>query len=566
MSAAAAEGRLRVQGVVEGDDVGPVFWARWRRSGTADRDVLVQVLDPDRLPADAVAARLADEVPRLARLEGHGGLVIERLLPVEGRQALLRRAVPAVDLATILADQELTPGLALAIGAGVARALAAAHGLPRGGALAHGALDVHKVQITLTGEVLVTGFGVAVARFAVEGVRITAADDVDPNAPPEGRAAGPTPAADIYALGCVVLAAMDRFLDGPPADAPAAHLARLDAVLHPLAARLQGELALLPDLLAVLLSFDPADRPTAADCAEALAALAEHDEGATLSAWASEVLPPLLAARDSAARALAAERGVFGLDLAIDPPPARPEPAASSLHSSLPEIRWDDDPTESTWDDVTMPTEPGDALAPGLAAPAAEAPAAEPSGPVEVVPPPPDGLPRTAPHPVTVPPPESTVPALTPRTPSTGARALPRMLLVILGVGVLAGGLLGVALVLFLGQQQAESPPAREISDVRLAPDIEDLVEGVEVDETLRTAPAPAAAPVTVGLEGDADAVFLVSDERRYKLPSPVPAGSWRIEAGFGGAPPAPQGTLLLQAGDALVIECAAAQARCRVR
>ncbi|RME25483.1 MAG: hypothetical protein D6798_08860, partial [Deltaproteobacteria bacterium] len=322
MTAAADEGRLRVLGVVEGDDAGPVFLARWMRPGKADREVVVQLLDPGSLPADAVADRLADELPRLARLEEHGALVIERLLSVEGHRTLLRRHVPAVDLATVLSAEELAPGLALTIGARVARTLTAAHGLPGTGAMAHGALGLDKVLVTAEGEVWVTGLGVARARFAVEGAPPAAdPEQVDPHAPPEGRSAGPTPAGDVHALGALVLAALDGALRGPPATSPSAHRARLDAALHPLARRLSGELSLLPDLLAVLMSYDPGQRPTAADCADALAALAEHAVGPSLADWAAEALPPLVASVGSAARRRAVEGEVFGLELPVGPPP-----------------------------------------------------------------------------------------------------------------------------------------------------------------------------------------------------------------------------------------------------
>ncbi|RME25354.1 MAG: hypothetical protein D6798_09195 [Deltaproteobacteria bacterium] len=148
----------------------------------------------------------------------------------------------------------------------------------------------------------------------------------------------------------------------------------------------------------------------------------------------------------------------------------------------------------------------------------------------------------------------------------------------------MGGGLLGVGIALWLGHRDGHPGADRQMSDVHLAAQIEDLVEGIEVEDGVEAGPgaagpagvsnpgsAPGSIPVgaasaSVAVEGDADAVFLVSDSRRYEVPGAVPAGTWHIEARFGDGAPIPQGSVRLGEGDHPVIACTAAEGRCRVR
>ncbi len=85
-------------------------------------------------------------------------------------------------------------------------------------------------------------------------------------------------------------------------------------------------------------------------------------------------------------------------------------------------------------------------------------------------------------------------------------------------------------------------------------------------------APAPAPAPpapqptASVSVQGDAKAVWLVSDAGRFSAGDPVRAGRYKILADFGGAEPVGAGQVDLRAGDRVTLNCSTFLLQCRVQ
>ncbi len=78
--------------------------------------------------------------------------------------------------------------------------------------------------------------------------------------------------------------------------------------------------------------------------------------------------------------------------------------------------------------------------------------------------------------------------------------------------------------------------------------------------------PAPRAVPVasgSVSVSGDADSILLVGAGGRFP-PGEVPAGTYSVEAAFGGGALAPAGKVTVTAGQSVTIKCVADFARCK--
>ncbi len=77
---------------------------------------------------------------------------------------------------------------------------------------------------------------------------------------------------------------------------------------------------------------------------------------------------------------------------------------------------------------------------------------------------------------------------------------------------------------------------------------------------------AVAAAPVgrgTIHVTGDADKVSLVGAAGRFS-PGDVPAGTYAVEAAFGGGALAPAGKVTVEGGGSVTIKCVSDFAKCK--
>lgn len=72
-----------------------------------------------------------------------------------------------------------------------------------------------------------------------------------------------------------------------------------------------------------------------------------------------------------------------------------------------------------------------------------------------------------------------------------------------------------------------------------------------------------ASLPASFKASGDADAVFLVAGGKRYS-PGDLPAGTYTIEASFGGQAPTAAGSITLSAGQTATVKCNGSFMKCR--
>ncbi|WP_436498574.1 serine/threonine-protein kinase [Actinokineospora sp. HUAS TT18] len=187
--------------------------------------------------------------------------------------ALVMEYLPSQTLAQVLDEQgPLEPGRVAAVGAAVASALAAAHEL----GIVH--RDVKPANILLGAEdTKITDFGVA---RAPGDVTVTAAGMLTgtPNylAPETARGQIPTKPSDVFSLGATLYAAVEGTPPFGSADNAIAQLHRV-AEGHVNPPRQAGPLTAL---LMRMLNDDPAERPTMAEVATSLAAIAETTQDA----------------------------------------------------------------------------------------------------------------------------------------------------------------------------------------------------------------------------------------------------------------------------------------------
>ena len=241
---------------------------------------------------------------RLAARLNHPNIV--RVFDVgeaDGRPYIAMEHVDGETLADLIARRGTVPAtLASALGMQAARALAAAHAA----GLVHRDVKPHNLLLRRDGVLKLGDFGIAVG---LEGTRLTLAGTVLGTAaylaPEQARGEEVTPAADVYALGLVLV----ELLTGHPN-----RNARVNGALGP---TIEG-----------CLEKDPRLRPSATEVERAL-------EGETAVA-ATAILPPKRGRRAPLVLAgVAAVTVAAGIAAALassggspSPPPSRPAPIA----------------------------------------------------------------------------------------------------------------------------------------------------------------------------------------------------------------------------------------------
>ncbi|CCH19420.1 serine/threonine-protein kinase [Micromonospora lupini] len=233
-----------------------------------DRPVAIKFLRQLEVPEDereTAGKRFRREARATARLD-HPGVPAVHDLGVHGEDLfLVMQLVPGIVLADHIAEQERLPvGEAASIAAQVCSVLAAAHAA----SLVHRDLKPQNLMITPSRVVKVLDFGVAALLGPAEASRLTATGrtlGTPAYIAPEQAQGGPVgPAADLYALGCILF----EMLGGNPpyeaANAPDMMRRHIDAPI-PIITEYRSD---VPDDLAhlvyCLLAKDPAERPASA--------------------------------------------------------------------------------------------------------------------------------------------------------------------------------------------------------------------------------------------------------------------------------------------------------------
>lgn len=201
------------------------------RDRAAGRDVVVKVVP---LPAGAgaagredLAARVESEVRALARLRDHPGLATVRAAGVGPQAAwVVSDRVAGPTLAAVAAAGPMDAVAVARIGAGVAAALAAAHGV----GVVHGDLSPANVVLAPGGSGACPAVVVDLGLASVDGA--TAPRGGTPGVLAPERAAGgpPTRAGDVFGLAATLWTVWDGAAPVPSPDPPPhleGHLARL---------------------------------------------------------------------------------------------------------------------------------------------------------------------------------------------------------------------------------------------------------------------------------------------------------------------------------------------------
>ncbi|CAA9349235.1 MAG: serine/threonine protein kinase [uncultured Frankineae bacterium] len=292
----------------------------WRAEDEAlARDVALKLVT---VPTDDSAARAGEEARLLARLN-HPGLVpvYDAGTDERGHPWVVMELVEGETLADTLKRGPLPPARTAAIGSSLAAALAYVHGK----GLLHRDVKPANILMGTDGRVRLTDFGIA---RLVDSARVTSTGMMVGTASylaPEQVAGEPVgPAADVYALGLVLLESLtgQREYAGSTVEVALARLHRPPQVPATLPAGWQG-------LLRAMTDREPAARPTPAQAATALDDIARGGAATTVIAPPPSVERTTVLPRTAVAPAPSARTA---------PAPAAPRPVPQPRRSSAPYV------------------------------------------------------------------------------------------------------------------------------------------------------------------------------------------------------------------------------------
>jgi len=272
---------------------------------------------------DEERARFTDEARMLARLSHPGLVTVLDAAVSDDTPYLVMELVDGPSLAEHCRDVALEPARVAAIGAQLADALGHVHAA----GIVHRDLKPANVLLAEDGRAQLTDFGLARSMSAVMRHTTSGATVGTPAylAPEQVRGTEVTPAADVYALGLVLIEALtgDCPYQGLPVEAALARLTTPPAI--PDALPRPWHL-----LLREMTALDPADRPSTARAADALRRLASAPDSpvVVLGRFAADRWH--LAAGVTAGVLLVLLTGAWYSDNAVDDrPPGSAEPQVS---------------------------------------------------------------------------------------------------------------------------------------------------------------------------------------------------------------------------------------------
>ncbi|MER6470204.1 serine/threonine-protein kinase [Streptomyces collinus] len=227
------------------------------------RPVAVKVFRPG--PGPQTEENLSTEAMLLARLQHPGLVTVYDSGHHEDRAYLVMQLVDGPSLHSLLASGPLPQPRVAALGASLAGALAYVHGTD----IVHRDVKPSNVLLDRAGDPHLADFGIA---LLADATRHTAPDVLTGTAaylaPEQVEGGRVGPAADVYALGLVLLECLKGTPEyrGTPLEAAVARLLRTPEVPDWVPADLAA-------LLRSMTAQAPEGRPDAAECARALAAL-----------------------------------------------------------------------------------------------------------------------------------------------------------------------------------------------------------------------------------------------------------------------------------------------------
>jgi serine/threonine protein kinase len=301
--------RFRIHRCLGRGGFGEVYRATMSRDGGVTTEVAVKILAADLDPGSDAVVRLRDEGRLLGALSHPAILHVYDLVLLAGRVALVTEYVEGQDLHKVMfgAGAMSFRGLVESIGQ-VAEALHAAWTTesPYGGGpmhLVHRDVKPQNVRVGVHGQVKLLDFGIAraanVQREANTQTNLLLGSW--PYLAPERlqeEEASPTPAIDVYALGCTLFEGLagERLMEGRKLLELYRVVDEPDGFHKLIAERLPKAQKKAPapvyQLLTSLLEVDPAARPTPHDIAQRCEDLAEALPGIGIRRWARERVWP----------------------------------------------------------------------------------------------------------------------------------------------------------------------------------------------------------------------------------------------------------------------------------
>ncbi|MCB9763614.1 MAG: protein kinase [Alphaproteobacteria bacterium] len=271
---------------------GTVYRARLTGPEGFTKDVALKVLHDNMSANPEVAGRLRDEA-RVLGLVRHRAIVhVHDLCCLDGRWSVVMEYIEGADLSRLLRVGSVPPGPALEIIQEVAAALHAAWTAqgPDGEPLhiRHRDLKPGNIRVTRHGEVKILDFGIARADFAAREVQTGSVLFGTPAfMSPERLDFADGPAADIYALGCILFQMLHGERFGRTHVSRPRHERKVHDRINALGDAVSPQLRAL---LRRLLDWDPEHRPTAEELEELCRAARRGDDGPSLRRWAQDTL------------------------------------------------------------------------------------------------------------------------------------------------------------------------------------------------------------------------------------------------------------------------------------
>ncbi len=318
---------------------GEVYLAKMTSAGGVRTDVAVKVLHRGLDPRSQAVRRLRDEAQLLGLLNHPGILKIHDLVLLEGRAALVTEYIEGADLDVCVqhAEHPLSLAPVMEVFARVSDALSTAfsHVGPDGQPLQllHRDIKPSNIRVGKHGGVTLLDFGIAKAAVDRKAKTQTNAviGSLSYMAPERFDHSGDT-SSDVYSIGATLFEAVTGSRLFPDMTVKQHYAMALNRERHDphVQTRLeQVETGAVRDLLAKILHYEPASRPTLPDLADLFEDLAAETHGERLSRWCREHEWPApndesgeLVGRTVTETTLTQIGGsVTGLQTALNPPP-----------------------------------------------------------------------------------------------------------------------------------------------------------------------------------------------------------------------------------------------------